>query len=382
MDTNTTPERVMLIADGDPDNSGIPFDSLDRAGFKVFVVQNSENVIIQAELNKPDLILLDILLPGIGGFEICRRLKENEKTQDISVMFMTALFETENTLKGFAMGAVDYITKPVQQEELLARVNAHLTIRRLQQQLHAKNALLERQVEQLQALNASKDKFISTISHDLQGPFSSLRGLIQFTTENLEGYNKSELEDIIVLLGNSTNNLYALIENLLTWSRIQRGALEHCPQRMDIRNLVTQTMNGFTENAENKQITLKNLIEEKTPVYADFNMVNTVLRNLISNALKFTNSGGEVEVSARQDGKDIEVSVKDNGIGIREEHLPKLFRIDTRYKRLGTAREKGTGLGLILCKEFIKKHGGRIWIESEVKRGSTVKFTLPQHPVE
>ena len=220
------------------------------------------------------------------------------------------------------------------------------------------------------------------ISHDLQSPFSSLRGLIQFTAENLEGYDKSELGNIMGLLGNSTDNLYALIENLLTWSRIQRGVLEHCPQRVNIRDVVTQNIKLFTQNAEDKQITLRNLIEERIPAYADFNMVNAVFRNLISNALKFTKPGGSVEISARQDGGYIEVSVRDNGIGIAKEHLSKLFRIDSRYKRLGTAREKGTGLGLILCKEFIEKHGGKIWIESEAAQGSAVKFTLPQNPGE
>lgn len=377
MNTDNASEGVILVVDNDPDNLGVLFDYLDSVGFKVLLVQNSENALIQAESKKPDIILLDILMPGLDGFETCRRLKENDKTRDIPVIFMTALSDTTDKVKGFKMGAVDYITKPFQQEEVLARVNTHLTIRKLQQQLEAKNALLEEQVEQLSELNASKDKFISMISHDLQSPFSSLRGLIQFTAENLEGYNKSELGNIMDLLGNSTDNLYALIENLLTWSRIQRGVLEHCPQPIDIRDIVTQNINLFTQNAEDKQITFRNLIEERTAVYADFNMVNAVIRNLISNALKFTKSGGRVEFSAKQNGEYVEVSVTDTGIGISKEHLSKLFRIDARYKRLGTDREKGTGLGLILCKEFIEKHGGTIWIESEVDQGSTVKFTLP-----
>ena len=377
MNTNNTSAGVILVVDDDSDNLGVLFDCLDSVGFKVLLVQNSKNALIQAEQKQPDLILLDILMPGMDGFETCRRLKENDKTKAIPVIFMTALSDTTNKVKGFKMGVVDYITKPFQQEEVLARVNAHLTIRKLQQQLEAKNTLLEKQVEQLSALNASKDKFISMISHDLQSPFSSLRGLIQFTAENLEGYNKSELGNIMDLLGNSTDNLYALIENLLTWSRIQRGVLEHCPQPIEIRDIVTQNINLFTQNAEDKQITLRNLIEERIAVYADFNMVNAVIRNLISNALKFTKSGGRVEFSAKQNGEYVEVSVTDTGIGIGKEHLSKLFRIDARYKRLGTAREKGTGLGLILCKEFIEKHGGTIWIESEVDQGSTVKFTLP-----
>jgi two-component system sensor histidine kinase/response regulator len=171
-----------------------------------------------------------------------------------------------------------------------------------------------------------------------------------------------------------------LIENLLTWSRIQQGTLDHYPQMMDLRELARQNVDVFMSNAEHKGITLKNLIEEKIPVYADVNMLNAILRHLISNALKFTKPGGLVEVSARDNGAHVEVSVSDTGIGISAEHLPKLFRIDVRYKRLGTAREKGTGFGLILCKEFIEKHGGKIWIESKVEQGSTVRFTLPKNP--
>ena len=375
--TDNLSKGVILVVDDDPDNLGVLFEYLDSVGFKVLLVQNSANALLQAEQKQPDMILLDIIMPGLDGFETCQRLKANAQTKDIPIIFMTALSEIENKIKGFKMGAVDYITKPFQQEEVFARVNAHLTIRKLQQQLEAKNTLLEKQVAQLQELNASKDKFISMISHDLQSPFSSLRGLIQFTAENIGGYNKTELENIMDLLGNSTDNLYALIENLLTWSRIQRGVMEHYPQRVDIRDVAAENIDLFIQSAEDKKITLRNLIKEKTPAYADFNMVNSVLRNLFSNALKFTPSGGTVEVSARDDGAFVEVSVADTGIGIGNEHLAKLFRIDARYKRLGTAREKGTGLGLILCKEFVEKNGGKIWIESEVERGTTVKFTLP-----
>ena len=181
------------------------------------------------------------------------------------------------------------------------------------------------------------------------------------------------------LLGNSTENLYALIENLLTWSRIQRGVLEHCPQRIDIQELIIQNISLFTQNAQEKQIAFRNCVTTSIHAYADYNMVNAILRNLVSNALKFSNSGGTITFSANAtDTNMLEIAVADTGIGIGREHLSKLFRIDSRYKRLGTAREKGTGLGLILCKEFVEKNGGKIWIESDVGQGTTVKFTLPK----
>lgn len=382
MDRAKPSKGIILVVDDDPDNLGVLFEYLNDEGFKVLLVQNSENALVQAEQKQPDIVLLDVLMPDMDGFETCRRLKENEQTRHIPVIFMTALSDTLNKVRGFEVGAVDYITKPFQQEEVLSRVNAHLTIRKLQQQLEVKNTLLEQQVQQLQALNASKDKFISMISHDLQSPFSSLRGLIQFTAENLGDYNKNELENIMDLLGNSTDNLYALIENLLTWSRIQRGVLEHCPQHVDIQEIVLQNIALFAQNARAKQIVFENMITERTQVYADYNMVNAVFRNLVSNALKFTHSGGFVKFFTRPLEISIEISVEDNGIGIGKEHLPKLFRIDSRYKRLGTKREKGTGLGLILCKEFVEKNGGNIWIESDSGQGTTVKFTLPKSSIQ
>jgi two-component system, sensor histidine kinase and response regulator len=369
-------QGIILVVDDNPDNLGILFEYLNGEGFKVLLVQNSQEAQVQAETQHPDIILLDILMPGIDGFETCRRLKSNDQTREIPVIFMTALSDTLNKVRAFKSGGVDYITKPFQQEEVLVRVNTHMMLRRLQKQLEAKNVLLEQQVKQLQEMNASKDKFISIISHDLQSPFSSLRGLIQFTAENIDDYNKNELGNIMDMLGNSTDNLYALIENLLTWSRIQRGVLEHCPQQLDLREAILQNMALFVRNAEEKQITFTNHVTESLFVYADYNMIHAILRNLISNALKFSHPGGSVEFSAILRESVVEVAVTDHGIGIPPEHLPKLFRIDARYKRLGTAREKGTGLGLILCKEFVEKNGGTIWIESEIDHGTTVKFTL------
>jgi signal transduction histidine kinase len=154
--------------------------------------------------------------------------------------------------------------------------------------------------------------------------------------------------------------------------------LEYNPQSIHVKGIVDRNVALFMPNAEQKQITLKISIPEEVIVYADFNMVDTVIRNLVSNALKFTHPGGTVDVSVRQDEKYIEVSVSDTGIGIAREHLSKLFRIETKYKKSGTAREKGTGLGLILCKELVEKNGGTIWVESEVGKGTTFRVTLPR----
>jgi len=370
MNTKNTKNVTILIVDDDPTNLEILSEYLNQAEFKTLIAKNGKSALQQSEQARPDLILLDVIMPDMDGFETCRRLKQNEATKDIPVIFMTALSDMKAKVKGFESGGVDYITKPFQIEEALARVNTHLTIRKQQQQL-------QQQTEQLKALNAEKDKFLSMIAHDLRSPFSTLHLLIGIAAENIEGSGQDELENIVRLLKKSSENLYTLLENLLAWSRIQRGVMKYHPQHLDIRKVIGQNITLVKPHAEQKQITIEAAIEEETPVYADYNMIDAVIRNLISNALKFTYPGGSVTISTQQNGKFVTVSVSDTGIGIDEEHMANLFRVDAKYRRRGTAREQGTGLGLILCKEFIEKHDGKIQVESEVGKGSTFSFTLP-----
>ncbi len=375
MEVSDHTKSTVLIIDDDPVNLGVLFDYLGNLGFEILLSQDGKSAVLQAEQEQPDVILLDVIMPGIEGFETCRRLKSNQNTKDIPVIFITALTDTADKVQGFEVGGVDYITKPLQYEEVLARVKAHLTIRKQQQHIQKQN-------EHLRELNVSKDRFFSIIAHDLRGPLSSLRNLAQLVTENFDNYRPDEFKKMISLQYTATENLYKLMDNLLTWSRIQRGMIDYRPQQMDLRMIIVRNVTLLTPNAEQKQITLKNLVQEQMGVYADLNMVDTVVRNLISNALKFTKPGGIVAVSVAQDEQYVEVSISDTGVGIPEKTLPLLFRIDVNCKRLGTAREEGTGLGLILCKEFVERHSGRIWVESEVGKGTTFRFTLPRKPWE
>jgi signal transduction histidine kinase len=235
---------------------------------------------------------------------------------------------------------------------------------------------------QLRELNASKDIFFSIIAHDLRNPLSSLHELTQIIEENLDQYSQDELKEMIVLQKTAAENLYNLLENLLTWSRVQRGVISYQPQPIDMKWLVSHCLNLLALQAECKQIRLTSSIQEGMFIYADFNMVDTVIRNLISNAIKFTSLGGTVNVSVHTDDRFVEVAVSDTGTGIETEDLSKLFRIDTKYKRLGTNQEEGTGLGLILCKEFVERLGGKIWVESQFGKGTTFRFILPKATIE
>jgi two-component system sensor histidine kinase/response regulator len=379
--TQTDNTATILIVDDNPVNLEMLFQYFAHSAFKTLVAQDGESALLQLEQTRSDLILLDILMPGIDGFETCRQLKANESTQDIPVIFMTALSATADKVKGFEVGGVDYITKPFQYEEVMARVNAHLTIRRQQQQLQEQTALLEEKNAQLKALNANKDKFFSIIAHDLKSPFAGLVVVANLIKENIERWSKNEIKRSADQLQKSVDNLYALIENLLTWSRFQQGAMEYTPQFVDFQFIIARNAALLIQNARQKQITLRNSVQEQIPVFIDVNMID-VVRNLLSNAIKFTKASGTVEISATHDENTIKVAISDTGIGIPEKSLPDLFRIDAKTRQVGTAGEQGTGLGLILCKEFVKKHAGKIWVESEVGRGSTFWFTLPKKPME
>ncbi len=359
-------KNTVLLVDDHPANVNVLVDALNAEGLSVAIAISGEEALELIEKVTPDLILLDVRMPGIDGFETCRRLKEHDSTREIPVIFMTALTDTVNKVKGFEVGGVDYITKPFQYEEVLSRVNAHLTIRTLQREL--------------QKEIAAKDQFFSIIAHDLRGPLSVLRDMIRFSAEESNNYSQKKLEHTFDLLQNSIGNLHQLMENLLTWSRLDRGLIEYAPRHVPLQKVIERNMALLMPMADQKQISLHSSIEEPISMYGDTNMVDTVVRNLLSNALKFTHSGGLVDVAATQDETMVEISVSDSGIGIDQKHIPKLFRIDVKFKQLGTAREKGTGLGLLLCKEFVEKHGGKLWIESEVGKGTTCRFTLPKAP--
>ena len=202
-------------------------------------------------------------------------------------------------------------------------------------------------------------------------------GATEILTNNSEQYDTETTKAFIDLMHNAAQSGYSLLENLLEWSRAQTGNLTFLPQNLNIKEVVNENLASIKVNAANKKISIKSEIKYDIEVLADRNMLNTVIRNLLSNALKFTHTEGFVTIKALKTDDHIILSVKDTGIGIPEEELTKLFRLDVKYTNLGTAQEKGTGLGLLLCKEFVEKHGGKIWVESKFGKGSEFKFTLP-----
>ncbi len=261
---------------------------------------------------------------------------------------------------------------------MISEISRAVTIMRLNQVIADQKAELENQKMQLQELNAAKDKFFSIIAHDIKNPLASLMGFSELMHQSFGQLELHQIRSIAESIYDSSHHLYNLIENLLQWARSQTGSLV-CEQAwIALAPVVNETVLLLTPSALSKQIQLIHQIAEDHSVYVDRNMFSTVIRNLISNAIKFSHPGGQINIRSIAHDRFIEVAIKDSGVGIPADMLSALFRIDVQQSTHGTANESGTGLGLILCKEFVEKNGGTIRVESEVGIGSTFFISLRQ----
>lgn len=239
------------------------------------------------------------------------------------------------------------------------------------------NLKLEESEEKLSELNANKDRFFSIIAHDLRSPFTTLIGYTEIIKEDFDNISREELKESIDTIHNTSKRIYNLLENLLSWARMQTGRMPFQPLKLDVSIICKDVISLFEENAKSKNIDLSYMSQPNLYVYADKNMFDTVIRNLVSNALKFTPDGKTVVVTANTVGNFVEISVSDTGLGMKPDIVSKLFKLDQHVTTLGTTGEKGSGLGLILCKELVEKNGGKIGVESELNIGSRFFFTLP-----
>ena len=243
---------------------------------------------------------------------------------------------------------------------------------------HKKSELLINQKnEELKRLIADKDRFLSILSHDLKNPLGLLLGFSELLKENISNYDIEEILIQVNSISRISQNVNNLLDNLLTWVRSQNGKLPFKPQKLHFMTICEDTIKTFRPNAEAKNITINFSGKDRSMFYADSEMLKTILRNLLSNAIKFTNAGGIININSEEADSKIIITVSDNGIGIKPDNLSRLFDISQVYTTPGTADEEGTGLGLLLCKEFVDKHGGEIWVKSEYGIGSEFKFSLP-----
>ncbi len=343
---------------------------LSNEKFQVCTANCGNMCIEQAKKEKPDLILLDVMMPDINGFDTAVILKKDPETQDIPIIFLTALNNPSDLVHGFQVGANDFLTKPFNKEELVMRVMHQI-------QLVAAKRIIVRQNEELRRTISNRDKMYSVIAHDLRSPMASIRMVLNLAVNVVSPETVGE--EIFGLLDKAnreSEETHDLLDNLLKWTKSQTGRLNVVYQDIDLDDVVPGVVDIFKMIAEMKKIDLKYIpADEKLTVHGDNDMIKTVIRNFLSNAIKFTPEGKGIEVFYKREGDFARISVRDHGVGIAADRVESIFhKGETTY---GTGGEEGSGLGLQLCQDFARKNGGDAYVESVEGEGSTFSFTIP-----
>lgn len=364
---------TLLIVDDVPANLSVLSEFLSETGFKVLVTQDGNRAIKKAEHVHPDLILLDVMMPSMDGFQVCRILKSKDSTKDIPVIFMTALADTIDKIKGFSLGAADYITKPIQHEEVLARINTHLNLRRLQQEAQSHTVELERRNQELEA-------FSRTVAHDLKNP---LNLVINYTESVLEDYPSGtpmgtdavqQLQTVLQV----GRKMVTIIDALLLLAGVSKQR-EVKSQPLEMSGILSQMIQQRLEHLIKEYHGQVKLPDSWPIAYGYAPWVEEIWANYLSNALKYGGQPPCVELGASLETSGmVRFWVRDNGHGLSPEAQKQLF---TPFTRLHQERAEGHGLGLSIVQQVVEKLGGQVGVESVLGQGSTFYFTLPVPPV-
>lgn len=364
-------EYKILIVDDVMSNVLLLKVLLTNEKFAIATASNGRQALEQVEKENPDLVLLDVMMPDMSGFEVAQHLKSNPNTADIPIIFLTALNSTADIVKGFQVGANDFISKPFNKEELIIRVTHQISL------VAAKRLILSK-TEELQRTIAGRDKLYSVIAHDLRSPMGSIKMVLNMLILNLPAEKIGiEMYELLTMANQTTEDVFSLLDNLLKWTKSQIGKLNVVYQDVDLVEVTDGVIEIFSMVASLKKIRIHEMKPEKMMVNADIDMLKTVVRNLLSNAIKFSKENSEVLVKMEEvDGMAV-VSVQDHGCGISEEGQKKLLHTDTHFSTFGTNNEEGSGLGLLLCKDFVVKNGGKLWFTSKEGEGSIFSFSIP-----
>ena len=365
-------EFKLLVVDDVQTNVLLLKALLGKEGYGILVANNGQEALEVIRNENPDLILLDVMMPGMDGFEVAERPKSEEFRCEIPIIFLTALDDTQSIVNGFKLGVGDFISKPFRKEELMVRIKHQLS-------LVAARRIIEEKNEELRKTIAGRDKMYSVIAHDLRSPMASMKMLLNTIMMSVEKDKiDPDIFDMLEMSNKTSEEVFSLLDNLLKWTKSQLGKLTVIPQKLDISGLADGVVEVMNSVAEVKHIKLIRTDHESFFVYVDIEMIKSILRNLISNAVKFSNPDSEIKVGIKaEDGKVI-VSVTDSGKGIKKEDQHKLLKDSTHFTTYGTNSEEGSGLGLLLCRDFARKNGGELWFESEENLGSVFSFSLPQ----
>lgn len=364
-------EYKILIVDDVMSNVLLLKVLLTNEKFAIATASNGRQALEQVEKENPDLVLLDVMMPDMSGFEVAQHLKSNPQTAEIPIIFLTALNSTADIVKGFQVGANDFISKPFNKEELIIRVTHQISL------VAAKRLILSK-TEELQRTIAGRDKLYSVIAHDLRSPMGSIKMVLNMLILNLP-FEKigAEMYELLTMANQTTEDVFSLLDNLLKWTKSQIGKLNVVYQDVDLVEVTDGVIEIFSMVASLKKIRIREMKPERMMVNADIDMLKTVVRNLLSNAIKFSKENSEILVKMEEVNGMAVVSVQDHGCGISEEGQKILLHADTHFSTFGTNNEEGSGLGLLLCKDFVVKNGGKLWFTSKEGEGSIFSFSIP-----
>lgn len=364
----------ILVVDDIPANVLLLKMMLEQSGFGVLTAQGAEEAFSRLEEEQVDLILMDVLMPGVDGFELAKQLKDSPDHREIPIIFLTALNSPSDIVKGFHLGANDFISKPFNKDELLVRVRHQLTL------LEARKTI-QQQTTELKSTIAGRDALYSVIAHDLRMPMASMKMILNVLTIKAKelGIDSPEILETLQSANEISEQLFALLDNLLKWTRSQLGKLEAVPQPIHLAELAEGVLEVSSIVAATKKITInfKSSPAEETEVFVDIDMIKIAIRNLVSNAIKFSVNGSEINVVVTSTNEEVRFEVIDQGVGISEDDQCKLMDVATHFTTFGTEHESGSGLGLLLVNEFLKLNKGQMFFNSKEGEGSTFGFILP-----
>ncbi|MFH2133225.1 MAG: hybrid sensor histidine kinase/response regulator, partial [bacterium] len=344
-------KELVLIVDDEPRNLQILGSFLKQHGYGIAVAQNGSQAIDFVKNTAPHIILLDVMMPEMDGFEVCRRIKTMDPVREIPILFITALTDTESMLKGFKAGGADYINKPITQEEVLARVRVHLDNRQLVKQLSDAN-------EDLQRLDQLKNKFLGMAAHDLRNPLGSIMGFTEMVIDGDFGEVSEEQASVLQRVHAASKRMLNLVNDLLDVSVIESGKLTLKLTQNSLKRLIEEQIALMDLEAGKKGISLIATYETDDESEFDAERMIQVVNNLISNAIKFSDKESQINIGLRQEHEQMVIEVQDSGPGISEEDQQKLFGEFQRLSSKPTAGEKGTGLGLAISKKIVEAHRG------------------------
>ncbi len=365
------PQGLVLIVDDVPQNLQVLRSTLSKEGYRIAAANNGEVALRYLQKKRPDLILLDVMMPVINGFDVCRQIKEQEHLRDIPIIFLTARTEKEDVLEGFEAGGVDYVTKPFNMAELLSRVKTHLDLKGTQDALRASN-------QELQRLNDEKNEFLGIASHDLKNPLTAILMHAQTLATNKVLNSIEEYQETGAAVQSSGERMLDIINNLLNINRLESGHLTPELQIFELQELMGSVGRSFQTQVKRKNIQLEiQYSEDMVFLKTDEHILLQILDNLISNAFKYSDSGTLIEFGAKTEDEHVQIWIRDQGPGFTEADQEQMFQKFSRLSAQPTANEHSTGLGLSIVKKLADMLAIELSFESAVGQGTTFFLRLP-----